>query len=267
MRRRIPTSTDAASKSATLADWCVISLRERGQQAAAARAIRAAGAQPLALPGLKLSPLDAGASLRSALAQSPAIALCVSPNALRFALRLCPELPRRVACGAGVGAATARALQRAGFKRVLQPASAAAQTSEGLLDNPELAEGAGRGLLLIAAPGGRSVLEQTLRARGFKVRRVEVYSRGPARLDARHFRALEHAPSPLALLLSSAEALDHVLAALPAELLPKLQSARVAASSPRLIEHARERGFADLRLARGPAPAELLRALCRPRGD
>jgi uroporphyrinogen-III synthase len=258
---------EAAPKSATLAGWCVISLRERGQQAAAARAIRAAGAQPLALPGLKLTPLDAAAALRGALALSPAIALCVSPNALRFALRLCPELPRRVPCGAGVGAATARALQRAGFKRVLQPAGAAPQTSEGLLENPELREGVGRGLLLIAAPGGRNVLEQTLRARGFKLRRVEVYARGPARLDARHFRALESAAAPLALLMSSAEALDHVLAALPAELLPKLQSARVAASSPRLIEHARERGFTDLRLARGPAPAELLRALSRKGSD
>jgi uroporphyrinogen-III synthase len=168
-----------------------------------------------------------------------------------------------VVCGAGVGATSARALQRAGFRRVLTPAAGAGQTSEGLLAHPELAEGGGRGVLLIAAPGGREVLEQQLRARGFRVRRMEVYTRSAPRLDRRHFQLLEQAQPPLGLLLSSAQALDNLLAALPAALHERLKGAIVAAASPRLAEHAHACGFANVRTGSGPSTQALLETLAQ----
>jgi uroporphyrinogen-III synthase len=88
-----------------------------------------------------------------------------------------------------------------------------------------------------------------------------VYRRGPARLDARHARALLSTSEPLGLLLSSAEALDNVLTQLPAEAVARLKRARVAASSERLVAHARQRGFTDLQLAAGPQPQALVAAL------
>ena len=69
------------------------------------------------------------------------------------------------------------------------------------------------------------------------------------------------ASAPLGLLLSSAEALDNVLDQLPAEAVAKLKRARVAASSERLIEHARSRGFGDAVQAAGPQPQALVAAL------
>ncbi|MFN7781634.1 MAG: uroporphyrinogen-III synthase [Lysobacterales bacterium] len=241
--------------------WTVISLRERSQQGAAKRAIEAAGARALALPGLRLEPLQAGAALEQALARRPTIALCISPAAVRFLLQLDPRIATRVAIGAGVGAGTAVALRRAGFAEVLAPIEQGPQISESLLAHPRLAQGAGETVLLVAAPGGRGVLAPELRARGFAVEEVQVYRRGPARLDARHARAVLTASAPLGLLLSSAEALDNVLVQLSAEAVATLKRARVAASSERLIEHARLRGFADTVLAEGPQPQALVSAL------
>lgn len=261
MRARIPTSTDSSVISLPLAGWTVISLRERSQQGAAKRAIEAAGARALALPGLRLEPLDARTALEQALAKRPTIALCISPAAVRFLLKLDARIATRVRIGAGVGAGTAAALRRAGFAEVLAPIDQGPQISEGLLAHPRLARGEGETVLLVAAPGGRGVLAPELRARGFNVEEVQVYRRGPARLGLRHARALMAAREPLGLLLSSAEALDHVLAQLPAEAVAKLRRARVAASSERLVEHARSRGFGDAVLAAGPQPQALVAAL------
>ncbi len=239
----------------------MISLRERSQQGAAKRAIEAAGAEALALPGLRLEPVQAGAALEQALAKRPTIALCISPAAVRFLLKLAPRIATRVAIGAGVGAGTAAALRRAGFAEVLAPIEQSPQISEGLLAHPRLAQGAGETVLLVAAPGGRGVLAPELRARGFTVEEVQVYRRGPARLDARHTRSVLAASAPLGLLLSSAEALDNVLALLPAEAIAKLKQARVAASSERLLAHAQSHGFSDAVLAAGPQPQALVAAL------
>lgn len=261
MRTRIPTSTDVSVTSRPLAGWTLISLRERSQQAAAKRAIEAAGAHALALPGLRLQALDAGAALASALAERPSIALCISPAAVRFLRALAPQIAVRVPIGAGVGAGTASALRRAGFVEVLAPQQGGAQISEGLLAHPRLARGAGERVLLVGAPGGRGVLAPELRARGFAVAEVQVYRRGPARLDARHARAVAAARAPLGLLLSSAEALDNVLAQLPAAALAVLKRARVVASSERLLAHAQSLGFIDCVLAAGPQPQALVAAL------
>ncbi|MFY8133796.1 MAG: uroporphyrinogen-III synthase [Aquimonas sp.] len=253
--------------SPPLAGWTVISLRERSQQGAAKRAIEAAGAKALALPGLRLEPLQAGAALEQALARRPTIALCISPAAVRFLLKLAPRIADSVPIGAGVGAGTAAALRRAGFAEVLAPTDRVQQISESLLAHPRLAHGAGEAVLLVAAPGGRGVLAPALRARGFAVEEVQVYRRGPARLDARHARSVLTASAPLALLLSSAEALDNVLGQLPAEAVAKLKRARVAASSERLTGHARSRGFGDTVQASGPQPQALVSALAASAAD
>lgn len=263
MRTRIPTSTDLTVTSPPLSGWTVISLRERSRQAAARRAIEAAGAHALALPGLRLHALDAGPALQAALANRPGIALCISPAAVRFLTRLEPGIAQRASVGAGVGAGTARALRRAGFIDVLAPTACTQQVSETLLAHPRLQQGDGQTLLIVGAPGGRQVLAPALRERGFSVEEVHLYRRGPARLDARHARALLGADDPLGLLLSSAEALDNVLTQLPPAAAARLRTSRVAASSERLRQHAHRCGFSDVHLAAGPQPQALVDALAR----
>lgn len=240
----------------------MISLRERSQQARARRAIEAAGARALALPGLRLRAVASRDELEAALQPEPWLLLFISPAAVRFARALMPELGSRGSAAAGVGAGTARALRAAGFAEVLQPAAGAMQASEGLLAHPGLQGGQGRRVLLLGAPGGRGVLAPTLRQHGFEVGELHLYRREPARLDARHHRALLGCAPPLGLLLSSGEALDNVLGQLPAASCARLLQATVAASSPRLAELARQRGFGQVRAAAGPDPGALVQALC-----
>jgi uroporphyrinogen-III synthase len=215
---------------------------------------------------LRLRALASRTELEAALQPAAWLLLFISPASVRFARALDAGLARRGCAAAGVGAGTARALRAAGFADVLQPVADAAQTSEGLLAHPRLQRGEGRRVLLLGAPGGRGLLEPALRERGFQVQTLHLYRREPARLDARHLRALRECSPPLGLLLSSGEALDNVLAPLDADARARLLQATVAASSTRLAERARALGFARVVPADGPDPTALVRSLVAATG-
>jgi uroporphyrinogen-III synthase len=133
--------------------------------------------------------------------------------------------------------------------------------SEGLLALPALQQVQGLDIGLVTAPGGRGEIAPVLQARGAHVLRADVYARDPVALAPRALQQLDEVDAPLALALSSGEALQRVLAALPATLAAKLRGAHVAAASERLRALAREQGFTDVDLAAGPRPAQLLAAL------
>ncbi len=157
-----------------------------------------------------------------------------------------------------VGAATARALRRRGIREVTWPRGR--QDSEGLLALPELQSLRGRRVVLIGAPGGREMLVQTLRARRARLTRIDTYRRAAPRYSARQLTALEQAPEPWLLLVSSAEALGNLRAALPLHLFARLAAGGIVVSSERLAALARASLFANVHMARGPAPADLLNA-------
>ena len=103
------------------------------------------------------------------------------------------------------------------------------------------------------------MLDRELAARGATVLRAHVYQRLPARLDRRHAEALQrHQRKPLYVLLSSAEALANILAALPDDARRALCAGSAIVSSPRLAAAARKAGFARvLRAASARADAML----------
>ncbi len=161
-----------------------------------------------------------------------------------------------------VGEGTARALRRAGVGSVQAPSR---MDSEGLLGLPALA--VARQVGLVTAPGGRGMLAAALAERGIAVTRADVYQRVPQRLPASTLARLHALAQPSVLALSSAEALQQVLAQLPAELIEKWRQQPVVVASARLAQVARERGFAHVIQAAGPRPAQLLAALGRHGGD
>ena len=61
-------------------------------------------------------------------------------------------------------------------------------------------------------------------------------------------------------MASSGEALERTMQALPADLAARLRAGPLVVASARLAERARTLGFADIRLARGPRPADLVAA-------
>lgn len=135
--------------------------------------------------------------------------------------------------------------------------------SEGLLALPALQRVRDRDVGLVTAPGGRGLLAPTLRERGAHVRRADVYERDATAPSARAIAQLRAMDGPAALALTSAEALTSVLAALPPDAAAILRSARAIAASERLAALARDHGFENVIVARGPRVRDLFQALDR----
>ena len=249
-----------ADQALPLQHWCVLSLRPRGQHAGLRAAAARHGARTLALPVCAIDIHD-DAPTRAALADAlrARTVLYTSPNAVAAAAALHPLAPRRGQCVLAVGDGTRRALRRHG----IEADAPARMDSEGLLAMPQLAGIAQQRIALVTGVGGRNLIAPALRERGAEVQRVDVYTRRPlplshARLDALD-AALDDAARVL-LALSSGEALQRLLAELPANLRSAFAGIAVAAASARLAEAARNAGFQRIAIAASARPDALLRA-------
>ncbi|UHQ23584.1 uroporphyrinogen-III synthase [Lysobacter sp. 5GHs7-4] len=238
--------------------WYVISLRPSGGHATLRRAAARLGAQTIALSPWRLRRCDDEAA-RDALAAALAApyAVFTSPEAVRAAHALRPLRDDGRREWFAVGAGSAAALRRAGIGRVHAPQRMDSEGLLALLDSYDLA---GRELGLITAPGGRGALTPALQARGARVLRADVYLRVPIAPAPRAIARLRALDAPAALALSSGDALQRVLELLPDDAARALRGATVLAASERLATLARELGFAQLRVAAGPRPRELLAA-------
>jgi uroporphyrinogen-III synthase len=228
------------------------------------RRLRALGATAVSLPGTSVRASPDSAALRRLLGAAPTadVAIFVSPAAVKFAFALRPALrftARTTVCS--VGAATARSLERAGVKTVIWPQLR--QDSEGLLALPELARLRGRRVALIGAPGGRDLLAQSLRERGARIERIDVYQRIASRLDSRHTAALQRSSVPLLTLLSSAEILANLKAQLPQQAFAHLTRGDAIVSSQRIAGLAAAAGFARVHVAASAQSADMLDAAIR----
>lgn len=250
-------ATQSASQAMALNGRTLVITRPAGTAAALARQVRARGGVPVLLPGLSLRASDDAAATRAALreAMGAGLLLFTSPAAVRFAAALLPLRTRAIVLAVGQG--TARALHGHGLAAL---APGQRQDSEGLLALPALQSLHGRHVALIGAPGGRGLLRDQLRARGACLHEVYVYRRVPARLGSRHAEAVRHLPADACVLLSSAEALQNLQAALPSELWQNLCSAVAVVSSERLASIAEAAGFNRVRRAASARAADLLAA-------
>jgi uroporphyrinogen-III synthase len=160
-----------------------------------------------------------------------------------------------------VGSGTAAALAHAG---IVGAQVAGRSDSEGVLAMPQLASVRGSEVGLVTAPGGRGLIAPALATRGARVCRADVYRRLPPRFDVRHRRRLQAllaTPAPRALLLTSLESLQHLLAGLDADAVRLLRTCVVVAASPRLADAARAHGATVVLQAGSASPAGLVAAL------
>lgn len=239
-----------------LAGCYVISLRPVGDHAALRRAAAAHGARVLALSPWKLLPCDDDITrrqLRAALECERV--LFTSPAAVRAAQALQPLATRPGQAWFAVGAGTAAALRRAGVGDVIAPRQ---MGSEALLALAELHDVRGSRIGLVTAPGGRELIGPALERRGARVIRADVYRRAPVALSPRSIDLLCTLQTPAWLALSSGDALQQAMAALPLPALRSLLQTRVAAASERLAALARECGFGDVRVATSASPRDLV---------
>lgn len=194
-------------------------------------------------------------SLRVAL--DAARVVVTSPAAVRAARALQPLRTQPGQQWFAVGAGTAAALRRAGVDDVSAPSR---MDSEGLLALPGLQQLAGSDLGFVSAPGGRGVLVPALQARGAQVLRADVYQRDTVAPPPRAVAQLVSLTAPTVIALSSGEALEAILDALPAAARERLLQSSVVAASERLAELARLLGFTDVTTARSARPNDLVAA-------
>ena len=186
--------------------------------------------------------------------------LFTSPNAVHAASARAALHARRKQMWIAVGAGTRRALARVGIAAIAPKR----MDSEGLLDLPQLTHVHGQTIGLITGLGGRGVLQPALEARNARVIRADVYARTAVTIPAPRWQLLANvlqSPHPVFLALTSAEALQALVAQLPATLLPALQGSTVIAASERLAATARDAGFNNIVAAASARPQALLAAM------
>ena len=222
------------------------------------RAIEAAGGRPIRFPVLEIRDPPDAAAAHALLADAAQfdLLLFVSANAVE---RATPWLPVRVdAKIAAVGEATARALEAAGLAPSLVPAGRF--DSEGLLALPALQAVAGWRVLIVRGTGGRTLLADTLAARGATVRHAEVYRRALPDVD----------PAPLLrdwerrvhlVVATSNDVLDNLLALLGEAGACKALATPLVVVSERMATHARSAGFGCVVVADGAGDAAIVDAL------
>jgi len=259
----------------------VVITRPRQQAEPLARAVAALGRTPVVLPLLEISPLADDAELRRVLAglASYALVAFVSPNAIEAAFAHIGQWPQGVdiaVVGEGSRAALAKYGVAEGTVRIHCPQDPAHSDSEHLLRALDLAQLAGRRVLVVRGEGGRELLPDALRGAGAAVETVAAYRRAVPALGPELATQLGGLlPGPNDWIITSSEALRGLvslvdqLGAQSAALCPELQrqplqqqlrQQRLIVPHARILETARGLGFTRLTLT-GSGDERLLAAL------
>jgi uroporphyrinogen-III synthase len=166
----------------------VLVTRPEHQSMPLCRLLEAQGATTLRLPALEIKPFGDQRALTARIGALEAYDLIIftSANAVRFGAALLDQ--KRDLSLAAIGAATARALNQAGYRVAFTPAET--PNSEGLLAHPRLEHLAGHRILMIKGSEGRLLLQQELVRRGASVVTADVYQRVPALPSESQLQAL-----------------------------------------------------------------------------
>ncbi|MDP2834697.1 MAG: uroporphyrinogen-III synthase [Pseudomonadota bacterium] len=237
----------------------VLVTRPAGQAQRLQARLRELGAHPVLFPTLEILPPADTATLARRLAELPDydLAIFISPTAVQYGLAGIPAWPVGPRA-AGIGQGTAAALHAAGIGQVLAPS--AGGDSEHLLALPELADMAGRHVLIFRGEGGRELLAETLAARGAAVEYAECYRRGLPVADSAPLLAIWRQGGIQAVTVLSSQGLDNLFTLLGEGNANWVRATPLFVPHPRIAAHARGLGVSSV-IATGPGEAGLLQGL------
>lgn len=233
--------------SSTLAGRAVLVTRPSGVAGRIVALLTARGGEAVLLPAIEILPPDDPASLGAVIDNLDAfdIAIFVSPTAVQMANNAVGARrawPRRTKYAA-VGRETAKALHKIGIPGALAPQGRG--DSESLAALSEMAEVAGRRIVIFRGQGGRENLRETLLERGAQVEYGHCYRRVRPRTDVSALVERWTQGGISAVSVTSAEGLENLFAMLgdcgsagPA----LLRATPVFVPHPRVGEAARSRG-------------------------
>jgi uroporphyrinogen-III synthase len=218
------------------------------------------------MPLIEIAPPPEPALLAAILPRLPGCqwAVFVSPSAVRMGLaavrehlEVFPEAVRLAAVGEG----SAKPLREALGRPVLIPFEAA--DSEGLLACPDLQALAGQHVMLFRGLGGRTLIADTLTARGATVLHAVCYERRRLMPEAASLLASRTDSGPAAISVTSTEILDQLVQVLGDSGSAWLQTTPLFVPHPRIAAAAQAYGVRDVRLIE-PGDAGLIAALSGP---
>ncbi len=210
-----------------------------------------AGGVPVLYPALEIRDAEDAGAARAALARLEdfALAVFVSPSAVRKAFELLGRPWPAQVRAAALGAGTRRELQARGVRDAIAPAEGA--DSEALLALAPLQQVAGLRVLILRGAGGRELIGATLAARGARVSELECYRR------ARPAGAPAPAGALDAVCANSAETLENLVTLLGKA---RLRGLPLFVPHERVARFARTQGFGTVEVA-GPGDAQMLARL------
>ena len=228
----------------------ILITRPREQAQGLAKLVEAAGGRAIVFPAIEIQDVP----LRT-LAEFD-LAIFVSPTAVNRALAAM-KWPAR-AKAAALGRGTQRELERHGIKGIIAPDAGA--DSEALLAAPELQRVAGRRIVILRGEGGRSLLGDTLAARGAQVEYAECYRRVRPQTDSGPLLTAFAKGAVHAVTVSSAEGLENLLEMLGAAGRKHLKKTPLFVPHPRIAAEAKRLGLGEASVG-GASDQEMLERL------
>jgi uroporphyrinogen-III synthase len=187
----------------------------------------------------------------------------ISRNAIRHGMAWIedywPQLPVGLHWYA-VGHSSARLLEEYGV-RALTPESE--MSSEGLLALPSLQHVGQQRVLIVRGEGGRSLLRESLEARGARVEDLVVYRRTLPAYAPGELAAEMLADGRKLVLISSGEGFHNMLSLLDSESTAVAREFTVIAPGERVAEQVREAGFKNVLAADSATDEAMVAAACQ----
>ena len=216
---------------------------------------------------VKLLPDQLGQLQAASAKPEPMLLIFTSPRAVEFGLSQIPAGVVRAARVAAIGPSTSALLEQAGIAVGIQPRQG--YTSEDLIRELALTSPVNKPkgrvtAFILAAPGGRTLVKESLQAIGYSVHTLIVYESKPAELDVTAVSAIEQAIERAKRILSlwtSANAMTALSERLPAHCWNKLCAGEWLVISDRLAQLARSWNPAKIHTTRGPANEDIAAAV------
>lgn len=243
----------------TLKGYGIAITRPEGQAGKLTELIKTAGGEPFAFPLIAIAPLTDYSEFEAQLKNlsQDDWAIFISSNAVQNGM------PRVMKHGipislrfAAIGPVTAAELQAFGVKNVLTPLQRF--DSEALLALPEMQQVEGKRFVIFRGLGGREVLADTLKTRGAHVRFAECYQRINPQADAKPLQTLWQNQQLHAIVVTSSEALRHLLALGATE--DWLKAVPICVNHARIAEEAASHGL-HVAIAGAPGDEAMLQCL------
>jgi uroporphyrinogen-III synthase len=248
-------------KGQPLAGRRIVVTRPKGQAETLLGLIRQAGGEPLEIPALEIRDLTDLAPFYSVIERLDSfdMAVFVSRNAVRkvFALIGTRPWPAQLRV-ATVGNGSREELESHGIAGVIAPGGQS--DSEALLALPDFNVVAGRRIAIFRGEGGRTLLGDTLSARGALVEQAACYRRASPVQSAALLAAAWERGKVDAVTVSSSDGLANLLVMLGSDGPQRLAATTLFVPHPRVAVEAVRKGLKRPVVA-GPGDAEMAAAL------